>query len=103
MFRLGSGTLGTTSEIFTTWRSLICGESVEASLAVGLTPREGLFCGCVVTVARRVEFPLPNPTKVHHRNKIATKPSTPAQISFFFSLGLLKSANSIFTPDRRCH
>jgi len=45
---------------------------------------------------------LPKPTNVHQRKRIARKPRAAAQISFFFSPGLLRSANSIIAPQASC-
>src|SRR6476469_1607848 len=102
MFRRGSCTIGIVVGGVTAVRSLtlmICAPSsdVAARLSNGRLPD---VCGVLVVLAG-VGVLLPNPMNVHHRNRIAMTPRTAAQISFFFSPGLFRSASSIIAPD--CH
>src|SRR5678810_1000415 len=67
-----------------------------AELVACACPVAGVGEGVTVAVVRlTVELLFPNPKNVHHRNKMATRPRTAANSTFFFSPGLPRSINSI--------
>jgi hypothetical protein len=54
----------------------------------------GVADGLAARVVRD-ELLLPKPKNVHHKKMMATRPRIAAQMSFFFSPGLLKSISAI--------
>src|SRR4029453_18445883 len=80
--------------------SVVVGGGPLVSRLPGSVPEGGLGVGVGWGGAGLL---LPKPTKVHHKNRIATRPSATAAISFFFSLALLRSIACITTyPEWEC-
>ena len=94
MFRLASGALYEGR-----LKSIVVNALKSAGAVLLLAAGTGVAVAGVGVAAGRTLFAvgvlLPKPINVHQRNMIATRPRPAAQISFFFSPGLLRSTNCI--------